>query len=329
MMKRRISVIVAFGLMLAVALTLFGTTTSFAKDSEVTGKCGDNATFTLDSAGLLTISGTGTTDKFVCDGIHQWSVQASKVKNVVISSGITSIKTLLFEKCTNIESVIIPDSVTDIGLHPFNLGNKKLKTITVEHTGSDADTWAKANGYGVSVLYPYKNVVDIDMAKGIATVKNDYTGRTEVITLEIMKGDVMHRMYNRFTQEHLYTMYESEIEWLQSLGWIHETESDFGVADARDEDAIPVYRLYNPASDTHHYTEDPEEVKYDLMCGWTYERISHYVYNKECTKGVPQWRLYNPNSGFGEHNWTSNEYEVIGLELQGWNNEGIRWRVAN
>ena len=82
--------------------------------------------------------------------------------------------------------------------------------------------------------------------------------------------------------------------------------------------------MFNPYTDTHHYTESADEVEYDVSIGWIYERISHYVYDKDSTKGTPQWRLYHPS---GPHNWTSNPIEVIGLELNGWNNEGIRWRV--
>lgn len=173
------------------------------------------------------------------------------------------------------------------------------------------------------------NVLSIDEEKGIATVKDAVSGGTEEVPLEVITEGPIYRMYDPNRGEHFYTKDPGEAESLVQLGWRHESDSDFTVVDATEEDAIPVYRLYNPNfGGMHFYTTSADEAKYLKSIGWNYEGISHYVYSASSTKGTPQYRLYNPNSPCGEHNWTSDEAEVDRLREAGWINEGIYWRVA-
>ncbi|MCD7845397.1 MAG: leucine-rich repeat protein [Oscillospiraceae bacterium] len=74
------------------------------------GSCGTNVTWTLDSAGVLTISGTGEMTS------SPWRTSyADEIKSVVIQSGVTSIAAYAFYGCANMTSVTIPASVTSIG----------------------------------------------------------------------------------------------------------------------------------------------------------------------------------------------------------------------
>ena len=88
------------------------------------GKCGDNVTYTLDSDGLLTISGKGSMygyswksdgDKLVTTA--PWG--SKKLTQVVISDGVTSIGEYAFSGCTGLMSIAIPDGVTSIGDYAF------------------------------------------------------------------------------------------------------------------------------------------------------------------------------------------------------------------
>jgi hypothetical protein len=90
--------------------------------SIASGSCGENATWTLDSEGLLTISGSGPMDEF---GRHIvdtefvgespfWDFRDS-VLQVVIAPGVTSVGSFSFYECANLKSVSIPDGVTSIG----------------------------------------------------------------------------------------------------------------------------------------------------------------------------------------------------------------------
>lgn len=75
-------------------------------------------TWTLDSSGKLTISGTGEMDDdmWMC-----WNGYASEIKTAVIKSGVKCIGEWAFYNCANLTSVTIPASVTSIHPDAFNL----------------------------------------------------------------------------------------------------------------------------------------------------------------------------------------------------------------
>ncbi len=132
------------------------------------GTCGaagneDNVTWTLDSDGVLTISGTGEMAPYSDSSyfgmiISPWRTNYEKdVKSIVIESGITCINSHAFYDCSNITSVSIPNTVTYIGSSAFNscesltsiaipssvetinwhafMGCTHLENITIEGTG--------------------------------------------------------------------------------------------------------------------------------------------------------------------------------------------------
>ena len=87
------------------------------------GKCGDDLTWTLDSEGTLTISGTDAMynyDYYNDDTYAPWYDQRSTVKKAVIKSGVTSIGDGAFADCTSLTSISIPNSVTSIGERAFS-----------------------------------------------------------------------------------------------------------------------------------------------------------------------------------------------------------------
>jgi len=96
-----------------------------AADIVESGKCGENVTWTLDSNGLLTISGTGDMAR---PFEPYWDSEA--VKRVVINDGVTSICRWAFEYCESLVKVTIPDSVTTIGDHAF-LYCKSLRSLII------------------------------------------------------------------------------------------------------------------------------------------------------------------------------------------------------
>ena len=71
---------------------------------ETSGECGDEATWSLDSNGLLTISGTGD----VTGAPWRNTGIIGNVKSVVVESGVTSLCDDAFYGCANLTSVTIP-----------------------------------------------------------------------------------------------------------------------------------------------------------------------------------------------------------------------------
>ncbi|MCC8160754.1 MAG: leucine-rich repeat domain-containing protein, partial [Oscillospiraceae bacterium] len=116
MKKRILSLILAFALLCAFAPTI-----SFAS-TVASGECGvngDNLTWTLDSDGTLTISGTGVMDKYYGSDLAPWHDYADSVKKAVIKKGVTEIGQDAFLDCTSMTGVNIADSVTSINAGAF------------------------------------------------------------------------------------------------------------------------------------------------------------------------------------------------------------------
>ena len=111
-MKKRLLSFVLAVLMIASLLPA----TALAADVVKSGTCGaegdgSNLTWTLDSEGVLTISGSG--DMYDYDyPSAPWYGSKSRVKSAVIADGVTSIGSTALEGCTSLTSVTIPDSVT-------------------------------------------------------------------------------------------------------------------------------------------------------------------------------------------------------------------------
>ena len=83
-----------------------------------TVQCGESLHWTLDSNGLMTISGTGEMN-FI-NGIDWTEANVrDNIIQVTIGSGVTSIGYRLFAGCSALTSVTIPDSVTSINSFAF------------------------------------------------------------------------------------------------------------------------------------------------------------------------------------------------------------------
>ena len=107
-------------------------------DSGYCGGEGDgmNLTWTLDSDGLLTISGKGVME----NGVF-WLEQRASVKTVKINKGVTSIGAGAFSDCSSLTSVTIPDSVTSIGTSAFRDCNS-LTSVTIPSSVTSIGEWA-------------------------------------------------------------------------------------------------------------------------------------------------------------------------------------------
>ena len=82
------------------------------------GGCGDGVSWTLDSVGTLTITGSGPTDNWTSDSAP-WNSYKKSIKAVVIGQGVTSIGTSAFEGCTNLETVTLSSTVEAVGSYGF------------------------------------------------------------------------------------------------------------------------------------------------------------------------------------------------------------------
>ena len=128
-----------------IVLFAFGGMTVLADDTEDSGPeivaqgyCGaegngESVSWTLDSNGLLTISGTGKMINFSSNKYIPWYNYKEVIKKVVIGEGVTSIGDRTFDGCTSLATIAIPNSVTGIGSFAF-YNCTSLATIAIPNS---------------------------------------------------------------------------------------------------------------------------------------------------------------------------------------------------
>ncbi len=89
-------------------------TLSIQYDISKSGQCGDDAYYTLDNSGLLTIYGAGA-----LDNKHDSVQNNYYIKTVVIKEGITEIPSEFFNSCYNLSSVSLPNTLESIDSFAF------------------------------------------------------------------------------------------------------------------------------------------------------------------------------------------------------------------
>ena len=106
----------------------------------VSGTTGD-CTWTLDTDGLLTISGSGAIGNYTASSYVPWG---TNIKSVIIENGVTAIGSYAFWGCRKLTSITIPDSVTTIGDGTF--GNcTVLKSVTIPNSVTTIGDYAFFN----------------------------------------------------------------------------------------------------------------------------------------------------------------------------------------
>ena len=173
-MKRKgnLGGIFAMALILVLTLVLSVGSVSAAEptivDSGNCGKDGSNVTWTLDNAGLLTISGTGkmadyemqydsASDEYITTA--PWGNQA---KMIVIGDGVTGIGAAAFYGCSDLTSVTMGSSVTDIWDGAFS-GCTGLTGIVLP---------GSVTSIGEYAFYNCNSLTVIEIPEGVTTLGN-------------------------------------------------------------------------------------------------------------------------------------------------------------
>ena len=128
---------------LALALCMLAALTAeiFAADTVASGYCGSegdgkNLTWTLDSEGVLTISGLGKMKDYENDNNNRapWYSSRKSLKKLVLKSGITSIGDYAFFDCSNLTGDLkIPSNVHSIGENAFGYCSGFNGSLTIEN----------------------------------------------------------------------------------------------------------------------------------------------------------------------------------------------------
>lgn len=199
-----------FNLILAILSLVFMVVLPVSADEHIKNESsdagGNNITYTLNTDGVLTISGKGEmADYYLTDS--PWNSQKSKVKSVVIegeftnigsgafshAENLTNVKILCdiksiddyaFNNCFNLSSIELPESVTHIGNYAFS-GCKfaavdlphNLKSIGESSFGfcfslSSVDIPSSVTDIGKSAFESCTRLASVNIGSGLSTIGN-------------------------------------------------------------------------------------------------------------------------------------------------------------
>lgn len=119
-----------FVFFVATLLLLGSVTYACEPTIEYEGICNDTISWTLDSAGTLSIIGTGRVPDYDMPfyahetyeeptTLSPWYDYRSKIKTAIVSEGITELGERTFWTCPNLTAVMLPSSLTRIGTSAF------------------------------------------------------------------------------------------------------------------------------------------------------------------------------------------------------------------
>lgn len=165
--------ILSFILVMCLICTLVPMTASAAEIVH-SGKIGSNISWTLDSDGLLTISGSGKMSPCDMESQIPWFPYIEDITAAVVEDGITSIGPYCFNKCYWMETVSLPDSVTAIDPHAFEWC-RSLTRITLPENLELINTLAFCNCDGLETIefndkLTYIGISAFDMCRSLTDI---------------------------------------------------------------------------------------------------------------------------------------------------------------
>jgi len=114
----------ALFIIMAVVITCMALLSTEAEAATVaSGTCGANLTWVLDDQGTLTISGTGNMTGYGSSLLGTpapWKEYSSKIKEVIVKAGVTSIGNYAFYFCGSVQKITLPNTITKIGENSFS-----------------------------------------------------------------------------------------------------------------------------------------------------------------------------------------------------------------
>ena len=149
-------------------------------DTAKSGTCGGNLTWTLDSEGTLTISGTGAMYNYDFWNNYRapWDELKDQIEKVVITNGVTSIGECAFYNCSSLVSVKIPDSAKNIRYRAF-YGCNNIKNV---YYNGDLKSWLEINWrgdassnpcrYGSNLYFNGELATDIVIPDSVTSIQN-------------------------------------------------------------------------------------------------------------------------------------------------------------
>ncbi len=144
------------------------------------GSCGANLRWTLDSSGVLTISGTGDMTNFSLGVEPPWYYMRDQIKTVIIKNGVTGIGSLAFYECSSLTSVTIPSSVTYISSQSFSRCSG-LTSVTIP---------SSVKYINDNAFFGCSGLTNVTIQEGVKSIGNGAFGSCRSLTSITIPGSV-------------------------------------------------------------------------------------------------------------------------------------------
>lgn len=172
---------VTYGATIENTVTTQSTSTTIVKS----GECGENVIYTLDSNGLLKISGSGNMNDYYI-GNSPFYLNKD-IKEIVIGDGVTSIGDCAFWGCSSLTSIAILAGVTSIGESAFK-DCSNLNTIYC-YKNSTADKYTDYPSIAKKVYLDDATTTAFTFNSSTGTITG-YSGSEKVVNIPSNIGGV-------------------------------------------------------------------------------------------------------------------------------------------
>lgn len=146
-----------------------------------------SVTAILSDNGTLTISGTGKMKNYSTNESSPWH-ESSKVREVIIKSGVTNIGTYAFRYCKNLTDVWIYNGITEIGNFAF-YGCAKLTYMDIPNS---------VTNIGNSAFYGCQQLTNITIPESVSNIGNSGFSNCENLTSIFIPNSVTNIGHNAF-----------------------------------------------------------------------------------------------------------------------------------
>ncbi|MBQ9521358.1 MAG: leucine-rich repeat protein [Oscillospiraceae bacterium] len=119
--------------------------------------------WTLESNGILTISGTGAIADYANGDATKWASVRGYIDMVVVKDGVTKVGSYAFANCNNLEKVFLPASVKTIGQRAFS-DNQNLVSVSLEEG---------LNSIGASAFYDCPKLLALTVPESVTSIGSD------------------------------------------------------------------------------------------------------------------------------------------------------------
>ena len=164
-------------LIIAIMAACF-TNFNYVKAAEVaSGTCGNGITWSLDDAGILTITGDGEMTGNTC----AWIDHKDEVKSVVFNGDITYISENAFAQNTNLTSITLPSTVTEIGRRAF-AECTNLKSVVFPEGLKEI---------GVSAFYNCTSLTSVDLGEELMYIRDSAFANCDALTTMTIDSELV------------------------------------------------------------------------------------------------------------------------------------------